>query len=191
MANFRVDAPAGEMERVQMNEAELIRAATTSAGKFYTPETTATLLKDLPKPQKVPLDTDPPDSALEHLADPAAVPHGDRCGMGFEETQADGIIVVRIIKVWPCSGREADVDTSLESRIATLRAQVRRVLALHGMSWVVGLVVPIIIVVGLLDWMVHLDALVRLAALLGLIGFAGWLGVRKVIAPLVVQLSRP
>lgn len=60
VANFRVDAPAGEMERVQMNEAELIRAATTSAGKFYTPETTATLLKDLPKPQKVPLDTDPP-----------------------------------------------------------------------------------------------------------------------------------
>ncbi|AGA26204.1 VWA domain-containing protein [Singulisphaera acidiphila] len=59
-ATFRVDAPAGEMERVQMNEAELIRAATTSAGRFYTPETTASLLKDLPKPQKVPLDTDPP-----------------------------------------------------------------------------------------------------------------------------------
>jgi len=57
---FRVDAPAGEMERVQMNEAELIRAATTSAGKFYTPEATTGFLKDLPKPQKVPLDTDPP-----------------------------------------------------------------------------------------------------------------------------------
>jgi hypothetical protein len=43
-----------------MNEPELSRAATTSGGKFYTPETTATLLADLPKPQKVPLDTDPP-----------------------------------------------------------------------------------------------------------------------------------
>lgn len=59
-ASFRVDAPAGEMERVQMNEPELIRAATMSSGKFYTPEATATLLRDLPKPQKVPLDTDPP-----------------------------------------------------------------------------------------------------------------------------------
>jgi hypothetical protein len=57
---FRVDAPAGELERVQMNESELIRAATTSGGKFYTPATTASLLKDLPRPQKVPLDTDPP-----------------------------------------------------------------------------------------------------------------------------------
>src|SRR4029079_18497973 len=56
----RVDAPAGELERVQMNESELIRAAATSGGKFYTPATTAGLLKDLPKPQKVPLDTDPP-----------------------------------------------------------------------------------------------------------------------------------
>jgi hypothetical protein len=59
-ATFRVDAPAGERERVQMNEPELIRAATASGGKFYTPETSATLLADLPKPQKVPLDTDPP-----------------------------------------------------------------------------------------------------------------------------------
>lgn len=79
------------------------------------------------------------------------------------------------------------MDTSLESRIATLRAQVRRILALHGMSWVVGLVVPIIVIVGLLDWMVHLDALVRLAALIGLIGFGLWLGFRYVITPLIVR----
>ncbi|WP_406696676.1 DUF4175 family protein [Singulisphaera sp. Ch08] len=77
--------------------------------------------------------------------------------------------------------------TSLESRIATLRAQVRRVLALHGMSWVIGLVVPIIIFVGLLDWMVHLDSLVRLAALVGLIGYGFWLSFRYVITPLVLR----
>jgi hypothetical protein len=57
---FRVDPPAGEFERTQMNEAELRRSAATSGGRFYTPETSSTLLKDLPKPQKVPLDTDPP-----------------------------------------------------------------------------------------------------------------------------------
>jgi hypothetical protein len=59
-AAFRVDPPAGERERIQMNEPELTRAATVSGGKFYTPETAGTLLADLPKPQKVPLDTDPP-----------------------------------------------------------------------------------------------------------------------------------
>ena len=38
-ATFRVDPPAGELERTQMNESELMRAATTSGGKFYTPQT--------------------------------------------------------------------------------------------------------------------------------------------------------
>ncbi len=59
-STFRVDPPAGELERPQMNEPELLRVAQTTGGKFYTPETVQTLLKDLPKPQKVPLDTDPP-----------------------------------------------------------------------------------------------------------------------------------
>ncbi len=57
---FRVDPPAGEMERVQMNEPELIRAASLSNGAFYTVADTSKLLGSLPKPQKVPLDTDPP-----------------------------------------------------------------------------------------------------------------------------------
>ncbi len=59
-ATFRVEAPASEFERVQMNEPELIRAAEATGGKFYTPLTVETLLQDLPKPSKVPLDTDPP-----------------------------------------------------------------------------------------------------------------------------------
>ena len=59
-AAFRVDAPASELEHVQMNEPELRRASGVSLGKFYTPATVSTLLDDLPKPQKVPLDTDPP-----------------------------------------------------------------------------------------------------------------------------------
>jgi hypothetical protein len=59
-ATFRVEAPASEFERVQMNEPELIRAAESTGGKFYTPITASTLLQDLPRPSKVPLDTDPP-----------------------------------------------------------------------------------------------------------------------------------
>ncbi len=59
-AAFRVEAPTSEFERVQMNEPELIRVAATTGGKFYTPLTAESLLQDLPKPSKVPLDTDPP-----------------------------------------------------------------------------------------------------------------------------------
>jgi hypothetical protein len=59
-ATFRVDAPASELEHVQMNEPELVRAANTSHGAFYTPLTVGGLLDNLPKPEKVPLDTDPP-----------------------------------------------------------------------------------------------------------------------------------
>jgi len=59
-ASFRVDAPASELEHVQMNEPELRRVAELTGGKFYTPVTVSSLLNDLPKAQKVPLDTDPP-----------------------------------------------------------------------------------------------------------------------------------
>ncbi len=57
---FRVDAPVNEFERIEMNAPELTRAALSTGGKFYTPLSADTLLKDLPKPSKVPLDTDPP-----------------------------------------------------------------------------------------------------------------------------------
>jgi hypothetical protein len=43
-----------------MNAPELIRSAESTGGKFYTPLTADALFKDLPKPSKVPLDTDPP-----------------------------------------------------------------------------------------------------------------------------------
>lgn len=59
-ATFRVDAPASELERVQMNEPELVRTANISHGVFYTPVTVGGLLQQLPRPEKVPLDTDPP-----------------------------------------------------------------------------------------------------------------------------------
>ncbi len=57
---FRVDAPASEMEHVQMNEPELVRAANLTHGAFFSPLTVDKLLESLPKAEKVPLDTDPP-----------------------------------------------------------------------------------------------------------------------------------
>jgi hypothetical protein len=59
-ASFSVEAPAGEFERIQMNEADLIRASAATGGTYYTPMTIGSLISDLPRPSKVPLDTDPP-----------------------------------------------------------------------------------------------------------------------------------
>ena len=59
-ATFRVQSPASEFEQVAMNEPELIRVSAATGGKFYNPLTAASLLADLPRPAKVPLDTDPP-----------------------------------------------------------------------------------------------------------------------------------
>ncbi len=52
--------------------------------------------------------------------------------------------------------------SELESRIFQLRARVRRLLALHGLSLIVALLVPLVIAAVLADWLIHLDAAVRL-----------------------------
>jgi hypothetical protein len=77
----------------------------------------------------------------------------------------------------------------LESRINTLRSQVRRLLALHGLSRVVGLIIPTVIVLGLADWLIHLDSIVRLAALVGLGVLGAWLLLRYVLTPLLVRFQ--
>ncbi len=59
-AEFKVEAPINERERIEMNETELLKASSATGGKFYLPLDAQALLKDLPKPSKVPLDTDPP-----------------------------------------------------------------------------------------------------------------------------------
>ena len=59
-ATFRVDAPVNEFERIEMNGPELLRAAELTDGKFYTPLDAEALLRELPKPSPMPLDTDPP-----------------------------------------------------------------------------------------------------------------------------------
>ncbi|MBX6312506.1 MAG: DUF4175 domain-containing protein [Isosphaeraceae bacterium] len=77
----------------------------------------------------------------------------------------------------------------LEARIAALRGRVRRLLALHGLSWVVAAGVLAVIVAGLADWIVpgHLASEVRLVLLVGILGLVGWLTARYVIRPLVVR----
>ena len=75
----------------------------------------------------------------------------------------------------------------LESRIASLRGKVRRLLALHGLSLLVGAMIPLLLLAGCLDWLFHLDKVVRLILLLGLASFACVLIARYIAVPLFVR----
>ncbi|MGO9470050.1 MAG: DUF4175 domain-containing protein [Isosphaeraceae bacterium] len=77
----------------------------------------------------------------------------------------------------------------LVSRIGSLRANVRRLVALHGLSWLIGLLLPLLILAGIADWLFHLDAVIRAALLLALGGAIVWLGYRFVLRPLFVRFA--
>ena len=78
----------------------------------------------------------------------------------------------------------------LESRIRALRDSLRRLLALHGLSWVLGLIVPLVILAGLADWLFHLDSVIRAALLAALVGAALWLLYRAGAPPAVRPVCR-
>jgi hypothetical protein len=59
-ADFLVVAPPGEFERVQMDAAELKRAADETRGRFYRASAVDRLLDDLPPGHQVPIETLPP-----------------------------------------------------------------------------------------------------------------------------------
>ena len=59
-ADFEVVAPPGEFERIQMESAELKRAAATTKGHFYTMADARSLLDDLPAGHQVPIEALPP-----------------------------------------------------------------------------------------------------------------------------------
>ena len=60
----------------------------------------------------------------------------------------------------------------LESRISALRRQVRRLLVLHGLSWLIAGVVPVVLLAGLADWLFHLDVFVRMTLLVAVVAVA-------------------
>jgi hypothetical protein len=60
-ADFLVVAPPGELERVQMDAAELKRAADETRGRFYRVQEVERLLDDLPPGRQVPIETLPPE----------------------------------------------------------------------------------------------------------------------------------
>lgn len=58
-ADFTVAPPTGEFAQIRMDAAALREAATTTGGKYYTWETAAKLLDDLPPGRQVPIETLP------------------------------------------------------------------------------------------------------------------------------------
>ena len=77
----------------------------------------------------------------------------------------------------------------LESRIGALRGSLRRLLALHGMSWVVGVTLPLIVAAGFADWLFHLDAVIRAVLLAAVIGTILFLVYLRVLRPLFVRFA--
>ncbi len=60
-ADFLVTAPPGELERVQMDVAELLQAAEETRGHFYRLNEASSLLGDLPPGRRVPIESLPPE----------------------------------------------------------------------------------------------------------------------------------
>jgi hypothetical protein len=88
------------------------------------------------------------------------------------------------------AGREgAAVRGPIEIRLAALRGQVRRLLALHGLSWLVFGLALAILLAGTADWLVRLAPEVRLFLLIGVICLGLWLALTRVILPLIVKFA--
>ena len=64
---------------------------------------------------------------------------------------------------------------SLEQRLKRIRRRVRRVLWIYGFSWLIAVVFSATLVVGIVDWLLHLDDTgVRLILGLGILVGSGW-----------------
>ncbi len=77
----------------------------------------------------------------------------------------------------------------IETRIAALRGQVRRLLAIHGLSRLAFGLLAALLAAGLADWLLDLVPEVRLVLLLGVIALGVVLFARRVMMPLVVKFA--
>ncbi len=77
----------------------------------------------------------------------------------------------------------------IEIRLAALRGQVRRLLALHGLSWLVFGLASAILLAGSADWLIRLAPEVRLVLLIGVVLLGLWLALTRVVLPLIVKFA--
>lgn len=77
----------------------------------------------------------------------------------------------------------------LQRKIAELRQQVRRIVASYGLSWVLGSVVAVILVLALADYLIHFqDRGIRLMASLAVAATLLWTAWRFLLQPLRYRL---
>lgn len=78
----------------------------------------------------------------------------------------------------------------LQERLAELRAKVRQLLWVYGLSWLIAVLLGTLLIVGCTDWLLHLDdAGVRLILGLGILGGASYVAYKRLITPLKVPLT--
>ncbi|AMV37323.1 DUF4175 family protein [Planctomyces sp. SH-PL62] len=79
--------------------------------------------------------------------------------------------------------------TRLETRLASFRNRIRRLLLAYGASRVAAAAIPLILAACLADWAFHLDPLVRLAALVAIVAAVGWSAWLRVVRPALVPFQ--
>jgi hypothetical protein len=78
----------------------------------------------------------------------------------------------------------------LDQRLSRLRRRIRQVVWLYGLSWLIAVVFGSAMLVGMIDWAIHLDdSGVRLILGLTILTAGGWIGWRFLIGPLRHQPS--
>ena len=172
-AEFRVEAPADERDRVQLDRDELARAAALSGGSYVELLDGESLLDDLPPARKIPLDTDPPIPLWNDWRLLCAVPRAPDDGMGPPQAEADAVTMSPERSGPGSSPRDprhgsSVMSDSLDRRIARLRGRLRRMLAVRGLCWAAFAAAAGFLAVTWTDWLVPLAWDVRLAALAGL-----------------------
>jgi hypothetical protein len=79
----------------------------------------------------------------------------------------------------------------IEQRIRVLRSRVRRMVAVHGLSWVVAVVVGVVIVLGLADYLIRFqDPGLRMICSLLVLGALVWTCYRHLYLPWSARLSQ-
>ncbi len=77
--------------------------------------------------------------------------------------------------------------TRLRQRLAALRLRLRLVASFRGGGWVVAVLVGTAVLAGLIDWRLHLPAVIRALFLVGGLAVAGALAYRYLLRPLGVR----
>jgi hypothetical protein len=76
---------------------------------------------------------------------------------------------------------------ALARRLAWLRGRLRFVATFRGISWLLILILTTVLLVGLVDWRVHLPALVRALALVGVLSGSSYIVIRYLLRPLAIK----